>query len=111
MPGVYGASRAFVLPSQFEGFGLPVLEAMASGAPTILARATSLPEVGGDAALYFTPGNDSELAECLNSILVNPTLADSLRERGVQRAAQFTWRKHALETLGVYQSLVVGEQS
>ena len=109
MPGVYGASRAFVLPSQFEGFGLPVLEAMASGAPTILARGTSLPEVGGDAALYFTPGSDSELAEHLNSILVSPTLADSLRERGCQRAAQFTWRKHALETIAVYQSLVVGD--
>lgn len=111
MPGVYGGSRAFVLPSQFEGFGLPVLEAMASGAPTILARSTSLPEVGGDAALYFTPGNDSELAECLSSVLLSPALAQDLRERGFQRAAQFTWRKHALETIAVYQSLLGGNQS
>ena len=110
MPGVYGSSRAFVLPSQFEGFGLPVLEAMASGAPTILARATSLPEVGGDAALYFTPGSDSELAECLHSILMNPEVATDLRTRGIARAAQFTWRKHATETVAVYESLVSGDR-
>jgi glycosyltransferase involved in cell wall biosynthesis len=110
MPGVYGGSRAFVLPSQFEGFGLPVLEAMASGAPTILARATSLPEVGGDAARYFTPSSDVELAECLSSILLSPALAQDLRQRGIQRAAQFTWRKHALQTIAVYQSLVGGER-
>ena len=69
MPGAYANAAAFVFPSRYEGFGLPALEAMAAGTPAILARTSSLPEVGGDAAVYFTPGDSEELAAVLMDVL------------------------------------------
>lgn len=104
MPGAYGNALAFVFPSRYEGFGLPVLEAMACGAPTVLAQATSLPEVGGDAARYFSVGDAQALAARLAEILARPDEAAQLAERGIERAGQFTWDRAARETAQVYQS-------
>ena len=105
MVSAYAHAEIFAFPSRFEGFGLPALEAMATGTPAVLARATSLPEVGGEAALYFTPGDATELAEKLQLLLESSTLHGEMRNRGVQHAAQFTWAEAALQTAAVYQEI------
>ena len=99
----YAHAEVFVFPSRFEGFGLPALEAMASGTPVILANATSLPEVGGDAAAYFTPGNATELASVLGELLSDPDARARLVSSGLARAAQFPWRLAAENTANVYR--------
>ena len=102
MASAYANAEVFVFPSHFEGFGLPALEAMASGIPTILARATSLPEIGGDAALYFEPGAVSELSDQISAVLNDATLQQNLIERGLKRSREFTWERAAEETASIY---------
>lgn len=104
MPGAYGNALAFVFPSRYEGFGLPVLEAMACGTPAVLAQATALPEVGGDAAQYFPVGDAQALATELVQILGSPDRAAQLADLGTQRAREFTWDRAARETAQVYQA-------
>lgn len=106
MPGAYGNAQMCVFPSRFEGFGLPALESMACGTPVILARATSLPEVGGDAAWYFTPGDADDLGSQMSGLMVDEAARGSLRVRGLARAATFTWHKAARSTAEIYSSLV-----
>lgn len=100
----YAHAEIFVFPSRFEGFGMPVLEAMACGVPVLLANATSLPEVGGDAARYFRPGDSEELATAMRILLEDPTLRERMREAGIARAAQFTWQRAATAHAEVYTS-------
>ncbi|MGZ8831878.1 MAG: glycosyltransferase family 4 protein, partial [Thermoanaerobaculia bacterium] len=102
----YRNADVFVFPSIYEGFGFPMLEAMQSGVPVIAARSSSLPEVGGDAALYFDPHNAGELAGQLRRVLRDETLRRDLAERGRQRIAQFRWDRAAEETLKVLRSVV-----
>jgi glycosyltransferase involved in cell wall biosynthesis len=97
-----GAS-AMVHPSRHEGFGLVLLEAMARDTPVVAADATALPETGGDAALYFAPGDPAALADVLRGLLDDPALRRDLTERGRVRAAAHTWQRTALETLAVYR--------
>ncbi len=104
MPGAYGNAVMCVFPSRFEGFGLPALESMACGTPTVLARATSLPEVGGDAALYFTPGDEHELADVMRRVLAGGEDVRRLQSDGLERAGRFTWRASAEETAAVYRA-------
>ena len=106
MASAYTHAELFVFPSHFEGFGLPALEAMASGTPAILADATSLPEVGGDAALYFPPSSVAGLAEVMNTLLDDASLRARLSEAGLARARTFTWTKSAEQTAAVYRSLL-----
>jgi glycosyltransferase involved in cell wall biosynthesis len=96
-PLLAGAS-VFVFPSFYEGFGLPPLEAMACGAPCIASDATSLPEVVGDAAITISPYDVDALAEALEAVLSDPALASQLREKGLIRAAAFSWDRTAAET-------------
>ncbi len=103
MASAYANAEVFVFPSHFEGFGLPALEAMASGIPTILARATSLPEIGGDAALYFEPGAVSELSDQISAVLNDAALQRDLTEKGLKRSSAFTWERAANETASVYK--------
>ena len=105
LPGAYGAAAAFVFPSRYEGFGLPTLEAMACGIPTVLADSSSHPEVAGNAALYFPPGDSNTLAAQVSRILSDDALARSLSEKAITRAAQFTWRRTAMSTGVAYRSV------
>ncbi len=100
---LYGAALAFAFPSLYEGFGLPPLEAMACGAPVLCANASSLPEVVGEAALLLPPGDVAAWARALERVWEDADLRQELRQRGLARAALFTWEKTARETVEVYE--------
>ena len=102
---LYNAARVFVLPSFCEGFGLPALEAMSCGTVVIGSNTTSVPEVVGDAGLFFDPGNEQELYDCLCRILDDDQLREELGKRSLQRAALFSWQASANEMLRVIQDL------
>src|SRR6185369_4892103 len=91
LAGIYRGADAFVLPSLYEGFGFPLLEAMAHGVPAIAAHNSSMPEIGGEAALYFETGD--ELLQQLQRVLNDADLRHRMIERGRARAAEFSWRR------------------
>ena len=101
LASVYGNAEIFVFPSIYEGFGFPLLEAMAYGVPSIAARSSSLPEVGGDAALYFDPADSRELEAAIERLTKDPALRDELIARGKKRVAGFRWSDAAKRTLEV----------
>jgi glycosyltransferase involved in cell wall biosynthesis len=98
---LYAGAELFVFPSIYEGFGFPLLEAMAHGVPSIAARSSSLPEIGGDAALYFDPRDARELEALMQRALTDRALRDDLAARGRARAAEFDWARAAEQTLAV----------
>ncbi|HEY3759887.1 MAG TPA: glycosyltransferase family 1 protein [Solirubrobacteraceae bacterium] len=102
LEGLWALADAFVYPSLYEGFGLPVLEAMARGVPVACAEASSLPEVAGDAALLFDPRAEEEIAATIECLLGDPLLAERLRAKGLERARRFTWERTARLTLDSY---------
>jgi glycosyltransferase involved in cell wall biosynthesis len=106
LPALMAGASLFVYPSLYEGFGLPPLEAMASGVPVVVAKSSSLPEVIGDAGVLCDPRDPADIAQRMTEVLGNPQLATRLREAGLRRAAQFSWGRTARETLAVYESLV-----
>lgn len=97
---------ALIFPSFYEGFGLPPLEAMACACPTIVSHATSLPEVCGDASLYFNPHSSEDLVEKIESLLTQPELRKTLIEKGLSRAKTFNWNKTANRILEVMQDIL-----
>jgi glycosyltransferase involved in cell wall biosynthesis len=101
---VYRNAEAFVFPSIYEGFGFPLLEAMAHGVPTIAARSSSLPEIGGDATLYFSPTDASGLRAQLARLLTDRALREDLIARGFARVRQFQWDTAATATLDVLRN-------
>jgi glycosyltransferase involved in cell wall biosynthesis len=103
LEGLWALAQAFVFPSLYEGFGLPVLEAMARGVPVACSNASSLPEVAGDAALLFDPHDEAALAEALRRLLDDATLRERLRVHGLARAGEFTWQRTARLTLESYR--------
>jgi len=103
LPGVFGGANAFVFPSRYEGFGLPTLEAMACGTPTLLADSSSHPEVGGNVALYFPPGDSSALSAQLVRLLSDDALHRDLSRKGIAHAGRFTWRRTAAATRDAYR--------
>jgi alpha-1,3-rhamnosyl/mannosyltransferase len=106
LPALYAAATAFVFPSLYEGFGLPVLEAMACGTPVICSNTSSLLEVAGDAAVLIDPADTVGLAEAICRVLAAPDLRAALRDRGLARARAFTWTQTAAQTLGLYRRIV-----
>ncbi len=101
---IYQKAEAFVFPSLWEGFGLPGLEAMSLGLPVLAARASCLPEIYGEAALYFNPYKTDDLAEKIKKIRVDKKLREELIKKGYEQVKKYSWKKTAKETLSVYDS-------
>jgi len=102
---LYSRASLFVFPSRYEGFGFPVLEAMACGAPVITSKYSALPEVAGEAAVLVDPENTKALEQAMVQILKDPNFQDRLRQKGLQWVASFNWARTAEQTLQVYQSI------
>ncbi len=106
LDALYRTADAFVYPSLYEGFGLPVLEAMSRGVPCVVSTSSSLPEVAGEAALPVDPLSEAGLADALERVTTDQELADRLRAAGRTRAARFTWEETARRTLDVYKKVL-----
>ena len=106
LPLLYTGADCVLLPSLYEGFGFPVIEAMACGAPVVCSNVSSLPEVAGDAALLVTPTDDEALATAIRRLLAEPGLGNTMRARGSKQAAKFRWEHCAKETIEVYQATI-----
>ena len=104
LEALYGAADVLVFPSLYEGFGLPVLEAMMRGVPVVCSNAASLPEVGGEAVHYFDPRDEHAIAAEIRAVLGDAALRSRMIEEGLTRAASFSWQRAAHETLEVYRS-------
>ncbi len=103
LPLLYNGAILFIFPSEYEGFGLPVLEAMACGTPVACSNSSSLPEVAGEASLTFNPTNVAEMTETIQRLLTDGTLQAKLRELGLRQATCFSWERTAQETLNLYR--------
>jgi glycosyltransferase involved in cell wall biosynthesis len=105
LPHLYRGAQLFVFPSLYEGFGLPVLEAMASGVPVVTSNAASMPEVAGEAAILVDPHDSQAIAEGMGQVLYEDRLRDALIQKGLARARHFTWESVAQKTLELYAAL------
>ena len=110
LPKLYAAAAVFVYPSLYEGFGIPVLEAFSSGCPVIASNVTSIPEVGGDAVLYFDPLDRRDIISVLMRLLGDSALRRKLTISGYARAMKFTWSETAKKTLVAYRECVSKEK-
>ena len=108
LPLWYAAADLFVYPSLLEGFGLPPLEAMASGTPVITSNCSALPEVVGDAAVTVSPDDTGALSSAIVRVLLDPLFADSLRQAGLRRAQLFTWSEAARRHVALYERITSG---
>jgi len=106
LPALYSGAALFVFPSLYEGFGLPLLEAMACGVPVVCSSTSSLPEIAGRAAVMVDPLDVSQLARALERVLGDSDLRASMRQEGLKQAAHFSWERTAKETLGVYRQVL-----
>lgn len=106
---IYNMAQALVFPSLYEGFGLPVIEAMACGAPVVTSNVSSLPEVAGDAAVLIDPKDPCAIADGITSVVTDMALRSRLIERGMARAASFSWERTVRETIDVYEMVLAGE--
>jgi glycosyltransferase involved in cell wall biosynthesis len=102
---LYQGAEIYIQPSSYEGFGIPVLEAMSLGTPVISSNSSSLPEVGGNAVLYFDPVNTSQLTQQINRVLNTPTLKNDLIKKGIEQSKLFSWEKNAQTHKQVFNQL------
>lgn len=106
LPGYYNAATCFVFPSLYEGFGIPLLEAMKSGCPVITSNISSMPEVVEDAAMLVSPASTQELAEAMNRLITLPELRAELSEKGLAQSKKFSWNHAAHELRALFEKLV-----
>jgi len=106
LPKLYSAASVLVMPSRVEGFGLPVLEAMAAGTPVVCSRAASLPEVAGEAAVYFDLSSPEDLASAIENVLNSPDLQKRLREKGLAQAKRLSWQNSVQKHVEVYEKVL-----
>ena len=106
LPSVYGGAALCAVPSLYEGFGLPILEAMACGTPVACSRTSSLPEIGGEAPAYFDPTDTDAMAEAMRRVLMDQQLQREMSEIGLAQAARFSWERAAQETMKVYDRVM-----
>jgi len=111
LPIMYNAAEVFVYPSLYEGFGLPIVEAMACGTPVVTSRGSSLEEVAGDAALLVDARDERSLAEALMRLLNDSNLRKQLSQAGVRRSSQFSFKRAAHQTVGVYERVLGGDNT
>ena len=108
LPAVYHASNLFVFPSLYEGFGMPLLEAMAARVPIVTSNVSAMPEVSGEAAVYVDPRDADDLADAMGRVLERPELASALGEAGRRRARLFTWQATAAQTKAFFEKVAAG---
>jgi glycosyltransferase involved in cell wall biosynthesis len=106
LPALYRQAKAFVLPSYYEGFGFTLLEAMGCGTPAVVANRASLPEIAGDAAILVEPDDAESIADALYRTMTDNAQRAQMRQRGLERAAQFTWERTAQDTLDLYHRVL-----
>ncbi len=110
LPALYGGARVFAYPSKYEGFGIPVLEAMSCGTPVITTNVSSMPEVAGDAAVLVPPDDVGALAAALRRVAGDEALRAELSRKGLARAKMFSWQRCARETVAVYEAALTGRE-
>ena len=106
LPALYSAAELCAVPSLYEGFGLPILEAMACNVPVACSDSSSLPELGGEAARYFDPADERQMAEVMRGVLQNGALREEMRVTGMAQAKRFSWVRAAEETMAVYEQVL-----
>jgi glycosyltransferase involved in cell wall biosynthesis len=106
LPALYSGASVFVFPSLYEGFGLPVLEAMACGTPVITSNCSSLPEVTGEAAILVNPMDANAVSSAMQHVLEDPEFATNTSHKGITQAARFSWDQTARKTIVVYERLL-----
>ena len=106
LPALYAGAELFVFPSLYEGFGFPVLEAMACGTPVICSNVSSLPEVAGSAALQVDPRDTDALAAAMDRVLGDAALRQEMRREGLAQAGRFSWTRTAQQTLAAYRRVL-----
>ena len=105
LPLLYASADALIMPSLLEGFGFPVIEAMACGTPVLSSDRTSLPEIAGDAAMYFNPENEESLADAVRMFLSRPPVRKKMTALGLKQAKKFSWEKHVKELIEIYSRI------
>src|SRR3990167_2485564 len=106
LPLLYASAKVLLYPSFYEGFGLPILEAMAVGTPVITSNVSSMPEAGGDASIYVNPEDLDDIKEKLDEVMNDKDLREKLIKKGFIQAKKFTWKKAAMETAEVYRKVI-----
>jgi glycosyltransferase involved in cell wall biosynthesis len=106
LPQLYTNARAFIFPSLYEGFGLPVLEAFSCGCPVVASNTSSLPEIGGEAACYFDPHDPGSLVQALESVIMDTHSREHYIKKGRERVSEFSWKKTVRDTKTVYENVM-----